>query len=78
MLDKTNRLRGGTMATKLAKLLTCFEQADLIVMEKAAYEYLMQTIEKQAEEIDALELRIKRLLDTSPRPPHLVAPPRLH
>lgn len=61
------------MAVKLARVLACFEQAGLIVIEKEAYDSLVEAIDRQAEEIEALELRIKRLLDTSHRP---IAPPK--
>jgi hypothetical protein len=37
--------------------------ASCVVVEQEAYDNLLQTIERQAEEIDALDLRIKRLLE---------------
>ena len=51
------------MRGKIVRVLDCFEQAGLVVMEKESYDRLMQTIDRQAEEIDALDKRIKRLLE---------------
>jgi hypothetical protein len=51
------------MKAKLIRVLGCFEQAGLIVLEKDSYDRLLETIERQAQEIDALDLRVKRLLE---------------
>jgi hypothetical protein len=56
---KGDRAKG----VKLSKVLSCFEHAGLVILEKDSYDRLMQTIDQQEEEIEALDLRIKRLLE---------------
>jgi len=51
------------MKKEIARVLGCFEQAGLLVMKQESYDSLIDTIERQAEEIDALDKRIKRLLE---------------
>jgi len=51
------------MTVKIARVMSCFEQAGLVIMEKESYDGLIKTIERQTEEIDVLDKRIKRLLE---------------
>ncbi|GFO61180.1 hypothetical protein GMST_35050 [Geomonas silvestris] len=62
-LPADGRHEGTIPAIKLSKVLNCFEQAGLVVMEKESYDRLVQTVEQQSEEIDLLDERIKRLLE---------------
>lgn len=48
---------------KFRTVLTAFDQAGLVVIDKADHERLLNAVDRQQDEIDALELRIKRLLD---------------
>ncbi|MBJ6800210.1 hypothetical protein [Geomonas propionica] len=51
------------MKGKIARVLHCFEQAGLVVMDKESYDRLVNAVDSQAEEIEALDKRIKRLLE---------------
>lgn len=62
-MNETHVMRRGAVKVKIARVLEGFDQAGLVVMEKESYERLIKTIDSQAEEIDALDKRIKRLLE---------------
>lgn len=62
-------IKGGGMGVNLKRVrtvLTAFEQAGLVMVDKVDYEKLVKAVDRQSDEIEALELRIKRLLKESP------------
>ncbi|EKD36402.1 MAG: hypothetical protein ACD_75C01523G0004 [uncultured bacterium] len=61
--DLSKDMRCSAPTVKLSKVLTCFNQAGLVLLEKKSHDRLVDTIERQAEEIDALDKRVKRLLE---------------
>jgi hypothetical protein len=56
---------GTTLKLELSALIPSFEHAGLVVLDKENHAVLLETIDRQADEIYALEVRIKRLLDDS-------------
>ena len=53
----------GINVKRVRVVLTAFEQAGLVVIDKGDYEKLVKIVDQQSEEIAALELRVKRLID---------------
>ena len=51
------------MPVRIDHGLECLEHAGLVVVKKESYDGLLRTIERQTEEIDILDKRIKRLLE---------------
>lgn len=60
------QLRSAVMGVDLKRVrvaLTAFEQVGLVVIDKSDSGKLVKTVDRQSEEINALELRVKRLID---------------
>jgi hypothetical protein len=58
--------RGAVMGVNPKRIRTAmaaFDQAGLVVIDREDYEKLVKAVDRQSEEIEALELRIKRLTE---------------
>ncbi len=60
---KKRRSIMGINLKRVRSALAAFDQAGLVVIDKEDYEELVKVVDRQSEEIDALELRIKRLAE---------------
>lgn len=58
---KSRRVAMGVNPKRLRTALAAFDKAGLVVIDREDYEKLVKVVDRQSEEIDALELRIKRL-----------------
>ena len=53
----------GVNPKRVRTAMAAFDRAGLVVIDREDHEKLVKTVDRQSEEIEALELRIKRLTE---------------